>query len=200
MKVIVKIRGGLGNQLFQYAYAKKIAKQYDVDEIILDTSYFNSAHIRGLNIDKYDLSSNVRLNDESDTLFDFFYFVYRAIDRIKYKVSGKHSKSSKVFGKIGYVFCDKTVDKLYAIKENRDIHLAGYFQDEPEIREICSEMNGDFCISEGLSITAKKYEQKLVNNTKTIGVSIRIGKDSKCAEERFNRDFTYKKLIELIID
>lgn len=43
--IIVKLWGGLGNQLFQYAYGYMLAKKNNV-EIILDVSWFQSQNIR----------------------------------------------------------------------------------------------------------------------------------------------------------
>jgi len=37
--IIIKIFGGLGNQLFQYAFGKALAHKYE-DELVIDNSYF----------------------------------------------------------------------------------------------------------------------------------------------------------------
>ena len=59
MKIVVKIRGGLGNQLFQYAYAKKMLVEYPEAKIYLDVSYYNKKHIRNLEILNYNLDSRI---------------------------------------------------------------------------------------------------------------------------------------------
>ena len=44
---VVKIQGGLGNQLFQYNFAKYLNNKYPNEKIILDTSYFKKDSIHG---------------------------------------------------------------------------------------------------------------------------------------------------------
>ena len=41
MKIIVRIWGGLGNQMFQYAFAYALSMKYD-REIYLDTSFYEN--------------------------------------------------------------------------------------------------------------------------------------------------------------
>ena len=38
---IVKLKAGLGNQMFQYAFAKLLVTKYGVDSVLIDTSYFS---------------------------------------------------------------------------------------------------------------------------------------------------------------
>jgi hypothetical protein len=55
---IVKLKGGLGNQLFQYAFAKLI-EQLSQEEVKIDTSYFNGTiddRIRKPRIYRYNIS------------------------------------------------------------------------------------------------------------------------------------------------
>lgn len=42
--VIVRLKGGLGNQMFQYAFAKQLQKKYCISEIKLDTSYYSRSY------------------------------------------------------------------------------------------------------------------------------------------------------------
>ena len=177
MNVIVKIRGGLGNQLFQYAYAKKIALIYDADKLILDTSYYNNPHIRRLNIDKYILSKNVQIDNKVSKVFDIMYFLYRLSDKINYLFINRHRRESSFLSKFGFIFCDKSFDKPVELKNCKNIYLAGYFQDERVIREISASVNRDLIIKEKLSSAAQGFKNVMVTHDDSIGVSIRIGED-----------------------
>lgn len=44
---VVKIKGGLGNQLFQYNFAKYLQKKYPQNKIVFNTSYFKCDSIHG---------------------------------------------------------------------------------------------------------------------------------------------------------
>jgi len=39
---VVKIKGGIGNQLFQYAFARSLQEKYTDQTVLLDNSYFNT--------------------------------------------------------------------------------------------------------------------------------------------------------------
>lgn len=183
MKIVVKLFGGLGNQLFQYAFAKKIATECDASQIILDVSYFNHSHIRGLDIDKYNLSENVLLSNKSNKIFDLTYLLYRIYDMIYYKVKKKHCKEAKLMMKFGLFFCRRYFQQDYDYKKIKNkfrrIFLAGYCQDEKAIREIRNEINKDIKIREPLSDSAVMIKRMILRNDDTIGVSIRIGEDYK---------------------
>ncbi len=177
MNVIVKIRGGLGNQLFQYAYAKKVAWENNAEKIILDSSYFNNPHIRELDIDKYILNDGVEITNNSKKIFDFWYFIFRLSDRIFYRLIKKHRSESKMLSYFGFYFCDKCFQNVSITKSKKNIYLAGYFQDERAIREISKTLNDDLRIKAEQSVAAIKFNQLLKKNPNVIGVSIRIGED-----------------------
>lgn len=178
MVVKVKLRGGLGNQLFQYAYAKKVALEHNAEKIVLDISYYNKSHIRNLELNKYDLPPNVVFSNKSDKLFGFFYYVFRITDKLSLKLRKRHRQESKILSNIGFYLCDKYFTTKPPIKNKKVIYLAGYFQDESEIREIKRQLEGDLVIKEGMSENAKHYLKEM-SNKNIIGISIRIGEDYK---------------------
>lgn len=177
MDIIVKIRGGLGNQIFQYAFAKNIAMDSKADRIVLDTSYFNKTHIRGLNIDKYCLAKNVVITNKSNKVFDFLYFWYRVTDKIALKIKKKHREESRLLAKLGFYFCDKTMNRVPKETIRKKIYLAGYFQDEKACRNVKSKVNDDLVIKNCESDKAISYKDYINNLHNVIAVSIRIGDD-----------------------
>ena len=56
---IVKIKGGLGNQLFQYALALQLANRYKC-KLILDDSFFKKQSKRVVGLNKLQVSLYVR--------------------------------------------------------------------------------------------------------------------------------------------
>ena len=63
--IIVKIIGGLGNQMFQYAYAKALEfRGYDVK---IDTSSFKNYHLHGgYQLNLYNIDLEVSTKKEND--------------------------------------------------------------------------------------------------------------------------------------
>ena len=41
--MIVRLKGGLGNQMFQYAFVRCLQEKYGIQEVYLDDSFFSKA-------------------------------------------------------------------------------------------------------------------------------------------------------------
>lgn len=68
--IILKLQGGLGNQMFQYALAKRI--QFETERpIILDISDFKYDKQRNFSLGNFELNDNVRVDDSGK--YNFFY-------------------------------------------------------------------------------------------------------------------------------
>ena len=92
MNIICKLQGGLGNQLFQYAYARRISNLFSNSQIYLDTSYFKYKRIRNLEINKYTLTNNIKFVDNSIPYgVKILNDSYKLIDKIYYKIYKRHT-------------------------------------------------------------------------------------------------------------
>lgn len=60
MKYIVKITGGLGNQMFQYAWARTMQSLYG-GEILFDTHFYSSQNLRRMSLVHFKLNEQVKL-------------------------------------------------------------------------------------------------------------------------------------------
>lgn len=179
MKVIIKIRGGLGNQLFQYAYAKRIANEYNCEEIIVDTSYFNKKHIRSLTLDRYKLNEDVKYNNNPSVWFNSIFFIYQIIDKVSYKLFKTHKQTNKFLKSHGICFCDKNIDMENIKIRAENIYLAGYFQDFNSAQSVYNDLKENLVLKDDFSPQAQKYKKIIDSLDNTIGVSIRIGIDYK---------------------
>lgn len=77
-KWIVRIEGGLGNQMFQYAHARKLQALYG-GSIVLDIHAFNKKQIRQLSLNNFLLNENVKMESFKDR---FLYIPYILISKI----------------------------------------------------------------------------------------------------------------------
>lgn len=178
-EIRIKIRGGLGNQLFQYAYAKKIQKEYDNTKIILDISYFNKKHIRNIDIDKCVLSDTVIYERKSKYVYNFLYFIYRLKDRIYSKLGRKCECQYHSFGKNVFAFCNKSFYKKLNLENKEKLFLAGYFQQEKDVSQVINDIRNEVTLINSLSDNALALLNKLNSSKNNIGISIRIGQDYK---------------------
>lgn len=197
MKVIifVKICGGLGNQIFQYAFARYLQKVTGVGNVIVDTSYFNKKHIRNIELNKLSIN-NVHWNNNGYLLFDVSYFLYRLFERM-FCHKQKLIFPIKIFNNSFY-FCDKTIN-ISKIEKSKKLFVAGYFQQAEIIHYLADELRENIFPKDGLNIYAKNY-LKAINENQTIAVSIRAGWDyikfgwPLCSKEYYKSGL--KKLID----
>lgn len=176
-KIVVKLQGGLGNQLFQYAYAKRMQEMFPEKQIILDISYYRSAHIRSLELQKLSIDSTVEWSEEYRPFFETAYKVFRA-EKSLYVKFGKRLKSRPLLEKAGYYFNYAGSDYWKPRKNLKNIYLAGYFQNERQIRPVRDEIIRTIKPKDNLSEKARDY-LKAIQQGRSLGISIRAGQDYK---------------------
>ncbi|WP_163704276.1 hypothetical protein [Paenibacillus jilunlii] len=59
-KIIIRVMGGLGNQLFQYAYARYLQEIYNAD-IYLDLRGYRNYKVREFSLNKFQLNDKVHI-------------------------------------------------------------------------------------------------------------------------------------------
>ena len=90
-KLIVRMRGGLGNQLFILAFAYYISKKYSFDpEIILDTREYKTFKLRNFELSELISDDSVSLIKESRGYF--FYDITRTLFHVAQRINRKEFK------------------------------------------------------------------------------------------------------------
>lgn len=114
--IIVRLIGGLGNQMFQYAAASALASRLGV-ELVLDTRGFDNYTLREYGLNAFNIESRIATEEE---LRDFPNWQRRFFEIL--------NKLIKVGGKFyiePFFEYNKKFDKL-----KDGIHLSGYFQSQ----------------------------------------------------------------------
>ena len=173
--IVVKLQGGLGNQLFQYAYAKRMQLLFPDKQLVMDTSYYLKEHIRSLELQKLSIDEAVIWSKKKRRLFDLLYIVFRAEKSLKDR-NGKRLASWPLAEKAGYYFNYSKSDYWTPRKNLKNIHLAGYFQNEEQIRPIREHLQQAVVPKNGLGKRAAGYLED-IRNSDAIGISIRAGQD-----------------------
>lgn len=156
--IIVRVIGGLGNQMFQYALYKKL--QVIGKKVKLDISGFNNYKLhngyeleRIFNI-KPSIATEAEINKLNDNKTNFIY-------KIKRKVVGRKKTH----------YCEENFKFDKEIYINDNMYLDGYWQTEKYFEDIRDEILVDFSYQfEG----DKKNETILQDIKKTNSVSIHI--------------------------
>tara|TARA_R110002126_G_scaffold291763_2_gene457117 strand:+ start:15216 stop:16019 length:804 start_codon:yes stop_codon:yes gene_type:complete len=172
--IIVRIVGGLGNQMFQYAYAKSLEQRGF--EVQIDISKFKKYKLHGgYQLDKYKIDLGTSGN--FSTLLS------------KLQLKKNRKEKSLLFDK-----------KFLQLSGNE--YVKGYFQTEKYFTNIRHILLNQFVIQQKLSNTTTEYAARIKNDTNSCSVHIRRGdfiSDQKANSVHGTCDVNYyKKAIELI--
>jgi hypothetical protein len=138
--IVVKLYGGIGNQMFQYAAAKSLASR-NADEFKLDISHYDIKELpNGLPYRSYDLSIfNIRGNIAGPKDLSRFRQAHTPFRRVLQKID-QILHPSTVYYEPHYHFSPG----FFQLKG--DVYLEGYWQSEKYFKEIEQEIRKDFTI------------------------------------------------------
>ncbi|SNX52916.1 alpha-1,2-fucosyltransferase [Thermoanaerobacterium sp. RBIITD] len=159
--VIVKILGGLGNQMFQYAFYESLKSKNK--HVKLDINDFKNYNLHnGYELDKiFDVDKNYCTAAEAEKLKDCSSNI---ISRIRRKIIGK--KKTYYIEKVGYY--DPDVFK----KDN--IYFDGYWQSERYFIDIKEIIRSKFQFKKNLDGKNIKILQKIISSD-SVSIHIRRG-------------------------
>ncbi len=163
MKLIVKLWGGLGNQLFQYATAFSLSKKIN-KPLFCDLTH-PSLSIHPFMLDKFKISSK---------------FLYKD-DILNENIKNYNSISLILYKKFGLNFIDKSfyIERNFKYQKNfekinEEKILIGHFLSEKYFINNRNEILNEFLIKNELNIENKK-SLNLIKNYNSISIHIRRG-------------------------
>ena len=166
-KIYLKISGGIGNQLFQYASAKNLSIKLKAKLIIDDKSgfFFDSIFKRKKSLPKNFVYKKINLVE----LFYFYFFIF--IKNIFYKNKKFFQfKKSIIFDETKSKRFEKNLDKKFG--ENTSIFLIGFFQSENYFKEIQNEITA--MILKNRIKHKKLLEMKTYINNMSVLMGVRL--------------------------
>ena len=171
--VVVIMKGGLGNQLFQYAFARNIQLKYGYDRIILDISELDGIRDRKYALQDFELPGNC-----VTTCSDNRYARYSR-RRNPFLRVGMHICPKVVYdvGTFGNAFIwDRTelIDIDKRIKSGKDVVINGYWQSAKYFPDVSDTLKKDLKL-----IRREAYEKldiyKKIRGTDSTCIHVRLG-------------------------
>jgi hypothetical protein len=165
--IIVKLQGGLGNQMFQYAIGRKLSllnkTQLKLDlNFLLDRTPRSDFTYRDYNLNIFNLKLEFATSDE---IKPFVNYLGSKIKRkiYTYLFLGKNNKyiSEKQFT------CDPNIFKLTG-----NIYLDGYWQSEKYFADIKDILYREFTIKYPQDIRSREISN-MIKNTESVSIHIR---------------------------
>jgi hypothetical protein len=203
--IIVKVIGGLGNQMFQVAFAKMLATELD-ENIYLDVSVYENYKIRSFSISHLNVDNTLNYIEDaqiSKTSIIFLkmsqkaYHIYQKVVKELTKVDKFGKKPFELLSKKGLYY---NFDRYHydVITNNHTIKcLYGYFQSEKYFDKYKEKIINELKVK----TTPTQREKELleeINSCNAVGVSMRLGDDyinskslNVCTEDFYYRGIEY---------
>lgn len=169
--IVIKLQGGLGNQMFQYAFGRTIQNKLG-GELILDTSDYKFDKLRKLSLNNLVLNEEVKYDNRGsyNILYD-----QRTNFLLKLIVKFAPNILFSLFSKLGIYIWDDAVYKNFTVSSiTKNIYLHGYWQSERYFKEISNIIMKELQVK-----TSVKEENvdvyNMIANTESICVHIRRG-------------------------
>lgn len=167
--IIVRLIGGLGNQMFQYAAGRSLAKHHNT-ELKLDITRFNK--IKNITPRKYYLS-HMRINEifaTDDDLNHVTKFTFRIKKKFFFEIYRVFKWDPPIFVEKEPYF--QFYPDFFALTDN--VYLEGYWQSERYFKPIENEIRSEFVLKEKPDLpNALMAEEILKSNA--VSIHIRRG-------------------------
>lgn len=193
---IVKYKGGLGNQLFQYAFKRRLELIFGLKDIKSDLFYYNNIlkdNIRKPRILDFNVSLNLATKEDLNKIL---------------KIENNHSPKSYIYK--SKIYLEKTFNKMYFFEKNRNYvdlqkilkydYFDGYWQSWKYTQGIEDVLREEIVIKEKLDKEVEILSKKIIKEN-SVFIGIRRGDYLKSKKNRnhygeTNLDY-YKKAINL---
>ncbi len=165
--IVVRIKGGLGNQLFQYASAYSISRRLK-QKLLIDNSFFSSQTLRGYKLQYLNIE-----NKEISEKKDIFVAIYKNkfINKFMRIVGFSNLPISN-----GTYFLETKLELMddFFSPSKDNLYLDGYFQSEGYFKEYRDDFIKQFSPNYTLE---DEYLDELskINNCESIAVHVRRG-------------------------
>ena len=159
--IIIKIKGGLGNQLFQYAVGRALALHHRLP-LKLDLTIFKTYKLHRYLLDQFSIQADIATEDEIIKLKggnNVLFSALRKAGLVKRKSYLKEKRSS---------YFDASVFK------NDDVYLDGYWQNELYFSDIREELLRDLTSISSMSDLGVVYMEG-IKKSNSVSLHVRRG-------------------------
>lgn len=164
--IIVKIEGGLGNQLFQYAFARGVSSRLKT-EFRIDKSPFDIYY----KFHKYALDNfNIKGALAKDS--DFFGFIWFKRQHKLFTFFYNHLRFRKKL--LPFYFREQTFHFDPSVFSRDNTYFEGYWQTEKYFKDLEAELQDELTINKPMSEYSKEILEKIKGST-AVSIHVRRG-------------------------
>lgn len=166
MSIIVRMRGGLGNQLFQWAFARSISSRLKTSYLIDWAPFSPEFKVHKYSLDHFAIKVPLATNT------NMFGFVW----------VGRHYKFFNTFYRLmrfrrilmPFYYPERTFafDPV-AFSKTGTTYFDGFWQTEKYFKDIVDEIRAELTLVKPLSLYSKKIEEKILKTPNAISLHVR---------------------------
>jgi len=158
--IIIKLQGGLGNQMFQYAIGRFLAEK-NKTELKLDLSFYNEQQIepqRKYSLEYFNIIENITGGKDLKK-------IKKGIKKLVYLIYKVFLAETFVYTKENFFHFDSNILKIKG-----DVYLDGYWQSEKYFQSIEEIIHKEFTLKNKLQ---KEDLINKINNSNSVSIHIR---------------------------
>lgn len=160
--ITIKLKGGMGNQMFQYAFGRMLSQKH-MTELYLDTSHYLSNHPnetkRSFALDCFNIKAHI-IDNSYIPPKNLFEKIISKIDSLTYHRLLKTNP---------YIFYESF------LSSPNNSYLEGFWQSEKYFKNINSIIRKDFTLKKPLSDNAQRLQNQLKIYPIVVSIQIRRG-------------------------
>lgn len=179
-EIYVLLKGRIGNQLFMYAFARQLQKEYNEDvKIVLDDSevlkadWINS--LEAYNLDNVEYVHENKFLSALKYKWKKYLRIFFSLFWLKEDYMGKYrveKKWQKFLNYNGIIFCENGY-LPYKLNKKRSVFIEGYFQSEKYFAKIRQDLLKDFSPKQFPNIQNYPNIEKICNRN-TVCISVKV--------------------------
>jgi hypothetical protein len=166
--IIVQLKGGLGNQLFQYAVARDLAERQH-SKVMLDLNMYNQTEL--ISHEFYALKHfNINAEIANDSDMELFYSnnILKKVQRKIMRLTGM-GKIKSIYEKKWFIF-DHEVFRYAG-----NVYLHGYWQSEKYFKNIEGIIRSELSLKDSLTQKTLEVSKDITTKKNTVSLHIRRG-------------------------
>lgn len=185
--IIVKLKGGLGNQMFQYSLARSVSEEKKL-LFKIDIRWFDNQRLRSYGLDKFNIIDNIASEEDIKKIIPinrfFLYFFKKRELLINWN-------KRRFIEQLEWSYNPEIMNT------GDNVYFDGYWQSEKYFKNISEIIINEFSLKNDFQINSKDY-LNIINGSNSVSIHVRRG-DYLTTPNILNLDLNYyKKAISIV--
>ena len=196
MTIFVDLTGRIGNQMFQYAFARKLQGD-STEKIVLNENFLKDKTAFKNDLYHYVLNDNIT---SSNRKLPYWVYRHNPFNRIMTKYFGVFQR--KIKEKNNSLYWYGNTYEFYKVNRKKDIFISGYYQSEKYFEGMQSILRKEFIPREEVSKEASEFLKLIKKSSDSVCITVRRGNyvtNPKFKEKFYvaNEDYFKKAILEI---